>query len=271
MPPKSPERSKSPNKSLPYFHFHACGHAFSAHFTRPFHETVDALAASALPPTGGHGSSCVDTFQFRQFLSFKRAYTHVSGGYQEDDDSNNTLITSVIEGLNMMDVLTADRVVSRLYSKHPSGAAEGNITMHGSKFENLAICGEPVTLTLDFPLFEDLPTFRHAEAAFKANGKFAKLAQDPLQSGTPLKHKDCNGAFLCSLVENGSIKVKHPGVKPSGHSIHVPGFGTVYFAEVFMSHGTRTLTMLRFKLGSSIAGGGSAAAATTNGKQYPPP
>jgi hypothetical protein len=128
MSPKSPADAECPS----HFHYHACAHAFAAQFTRPFHEQIDVIAGSALPPTGGHGHAIHENFRFRQFISFKRAYTHVSGGFQVEDKSNNTLVTSVIEGLNMMDVLTADRIVCRLYSKHPKDAAEGHITMHGS-------------------------------------------------------------------------------------------------------------------------------------------
>jgi hypothetical protein len=266
MPAKSPDSAES----MPHFHYHACAHAFAAQFTRPFHEQIDVIAASALPPTGGHGHSVHENFRFRQFISFKRAYTHVSGGFQVEDKSNNTLVTSVIEGLNMMDILTADRIVCRLYSKHPKDAPEGHITMHGSKFENLSICGQPVNINLDFGLFEDIQTFEHAQAAFKSNDKFRRLALAPLQSGAVLSEQKCNGAFLCSLVENGSIQTHAPGVKGSGHSLYVPGFGTVFLAETVISHGTRSLTMLRFELGSTTSVGGSAAAATTNGKQWPP-
>jgi hypothetical protein len=251
-----------------HFHFHGCAHAFSAKFTRPFHEHIDALAGSSLPVTGGHGSSRIENFQFREFISFKRGYTHVSGGYQEDDRSNNTLVTSVLEGLNMFDVLSADRVVCRLYSKHAENDKEGRISMHGSKFDNLQICGQPVTMNLDFGLFEDLQTYAQAQEAYKSNAKFQQLAKDPLQTGQALPEQGCNGAFLCSLVQ-GNIQVAAPGVKTAGHSIYVPGFGKVFFAEVMICHGTRTLTMLRFELGSTTSGTGSGAQAFTNGRTYP--
>src|SRR6516225_8831974 len=132
------------------FHYHASAHAFSGKFTRPFHEEIHVQAASTLPTTGGHGSARVENFKFHEFISFRVGYTHVSGGFQDSDQSNNTLVTSVIEGLNMLDILTADRIVCRLYSKHQQGEPEGRVTMHGSKFENLAICGHPVNIELDF-------------------------------------------------------------------------------------------------------------------------
>jgi len=266
MSPEAPERPEV----VSHFHYHACAHAFSAQFSRPFHAQIDMQAATALAPTGGHGSSRVENFKFREFISFKRAYTHVSGGFQHEDKSNNTLVTSVIEGLNLMDVLTVERIVCRLYSKHHQGSPEGHITMHGSKFENLAICGEPVSIKLDFPLFEDIRTYEQAQSAFQSNEKFKKIASDPLQSGLLLPDQKCNGEFLCSLVEGGGIVTRAPGVKTCGHSIYVPGFGKVFFAETMISHGTRTLTMLRFELGSTTKAGGSGTSGTTNGKNFPP-
>lgn len=259
-----------PSKPPTYFAYHACANAFSGHFTRPFVETIDVQAGSSLPVTGGHGSSCVENFQFHKFISFRRGYTHVSGGFQDSDSSNNTLVTSVLENLNMLDILTAGRIVCRLYSKHPQKAPEGRITMHGSLFQDLAICGHPVRIDLDFALFEDIQTYEQAQAAYKSNAKFKKIASDPLQSGHDLPEQKCNGAFLCSLVKDGGIQLNAPGVKVAGHSIYVPGFGKVFFAEVMISHGTRTLTMLRFELGSTSGGGGTGGSGTTNGKHYPP-
>jgi hypothetical protein len=258
-----------PTQENPLFHYHANGYGFSAHFTRPFEYQIDVQAASSLCVVGGHSCARVEDFRFREFIKFDAAYTHLSGGLQADDRSNNTLVTSVIEGLNMFDVLTADRVVCRLYSKHPHRAPEGRITMHGSKFENLQICGHPVTMNLDFQLFEDIQTYEQAQNAYRdTSSPFYAAASDPFHTGHPLPQQDLNGAFLCSLA-TGGIRIGSANPVP-GHSLYVPGFGTVYFAEVFLTHGQRNLTMLRFQLGSSTGGSGSGASGSSNGKHYPP-
>ena len=244
-----------PPKPAPTFHYHACAHAFSAQFTRPFHHQIDIQAQSALPVVGGHGHARVENFEFRDFISFKKGYSHVSGGHQVEDDSNNTLATSVLEHLNMFDILTVDRVVSRLYSKHPAGAREGNITWLGSKFENLRIAGCHVEIVLNGPLFQNLLTFKDAEQAFAKGGDFRKIAEDPLHTGKALKPSEVDGVFLCSIVKE--IKVDCPGVKVDGHSMYVPGFGKVYLGELLIRHGEKTLTMLRFELGSTTGGSGS--------------
>jgi len=249
------------------FHYHGCGHAFSGRFTRPFDQLIDVQAASSLPVIGGHGNSRIEHFQFREFVSFKKGYTHVSGGLQTDDNSNNTLVTATVEGLNMLDILTADRVVARLYSKHPAGEPEGLVTMVGSKFENLKIAGHEVNVNLDFALFENIRTFKEAQKAFEKDQGFRKIALDPFHAGHELKQQGSNGAFLCSLVKE--MDTSCPGVKRTGHCFYVPGFGNVFLGEVMIVHGQRTLTMIRLELGSAIAGSGTAGAADVIGRHWP--
>ena len=251
----------------PYYHFHACAHAFSAHFTRPFEHQIDVQAASALPIIGGHGHARVENFQFREFASFKRGYTHVSGAHQEDDDSHNTLVTSVIEELNLLDIVTADRIVARLYSKHRPGEAEGFVSMVGSRFENLRIADCDVEVELDVDLFEKLPTFASAVNSFDNKGDFHKIAHDPFKTGQSISKPGANGVFLCSCVKE--MKTDCPGVKRDGHCFSVPGFGKIFLGEVVIQHAQRTLTMVRFEIGSAVSGSGTSGQAFSNGRGYP--
>src|SRR5437016_12663941 len=114
---------------LSTFHYHACAHGFSARFTRPFEYQIDAQAASALPIIAGHGQARVENFQFREFLSFRQAYTHVSGACEKTPDgtvSHNTLVISALEGINSLDILTEATVARRTYShyEHERGGRE---------------------------------------------------------------------------------------------------------------------------------------------------
>jgi hypothetical protein len=249
------------------FHYRACAHAYSGHFTRPFHATIDVQAPSSLPIIGGHGSSRVENFQFREFVSFKKGITHVTGALQPDDGSNNTLVMSTLEGLNIMDMVTADRIVARLYSKHPVDSEEGHFTMVGTKFENLRIAGCPVHVELHTELFESLPTFEAATNEYKKKGQFRKIAEDPFKTGETLKEPGPNGAFLCSLVKE--MDTDCPGVKRVGHCFIVPGFGKVFLGEVVIRYGERIITMVRLKIGSSVDGGGSGGQIGGNGHHFP--
>ena len=257
----------SPN---PYrtFHYHACAHAFSGHFTRPFEHQIDVQAASALPIIGGHGQARVENFQFREFLSFRKGYTHVSGAHQADDDSHNTLVTSTVEGLNILDVVTADRIVARLYSKHKYDEKEGSFTLVGSKFENLRIGCCRVQVELNLGLFERMQTFEQAKDEFAKNVEFRKMAEDPFHTGEKLKEIKPNGVILCSCVKE--METDCPGVKRVGHCFIVPGFGKIFLGEVLIRHAERTLTMIRFEMGSAVSATGTTVQASSNGTQYPP-
>jgi hypothetical protein len=257
----------NPAEPFSTFHFHACAHAFNGSFTRPFSEIIDVQAPSSLPIIGGHGIARVDNFQFRGFVSFRKSYTHVSGAHQADDDTHNTLVTSTVEGLNIMDIVTADRIVARLYSKHHRKETEGFVTMVGSRFENLRIADCPVDVKLNTAVFELLPTFAAAKKDFENNGKIRKIAEDPFQNGQKLTKLEPDGVILCSCVEE--MKTDCPGVKRVGHCFTVPGFGKIFLGEVVIRHGERTLTMVRLEIGSAVSGSGSAASATINGTHWP--
>jgi len=249
------------------FHYHACAHAFSGHFTRPFEHQIDVQAATALPINGGHGQARVENFQFREFVSFRRGYTHVSGA-DEADGSHNTLVTSTIEGLNLLDVVTADRIVARVYSKHRKGETEGSFNIVGSRFEGLRIADCDVEIKLDLKLFGEVPTYKAALEEFDKNGDFYKIASDPFGEKEPVKKPDANGAFLCSCVKK--IETTCPGVTRIGHhGFNVEGFGKVFLGEVVIQHGRRTLTMVRFEIGSAISASGTSVQAFANGSHWP--
>ena len=263
------------------FHYHASAHVFSGRFTRPFEHQIDVQGASALPITGGHGQARVENFQFREFLSFRRAYTHVSGAPAEEKAEDgkkyttyNTLVTSTVEGLNLLDVVTADRIVARLYSKHREGEAEGSFNMVGSRFERLRIAECDVTVNLDLELFKKIPTYKDALDQFEKKETFYKIASNPFKDrdNALLQKPRENGAFLCSCIkELKDIEKVCPGVTPVGHhGFHVPGFGTIFLGELVIKHAQRTLTMIRFEIGSAISGKGTVVQADSNGTQWPP-
>jgi hypothetical protein len=261
-----------------YFYFDACSQALTAHFTLPADHRIDAQASSSLCSTGGHSQARVDKFDDGNFISFKAGYTEVSAGYEDDEGSNDTEATAAVEGLNILNVVTADLVNAETYSEHLIDALEGSVTMEGCKFENLRIHGQPVKMDFNFPLFDGIQTFKQAQDAFLQKGEFWQIAKDPFRTGKDLEPQGDTGAFLCSLIK-GEIQVDVPGVQTVGHAIIIPDFGTIYLAEMMISHAQRTFSMIRFDLDATVKvrgsdvvvkATGSVACGTTNGKQYPP-
>lgn len=265
------------------FHFHALGHALSGAFHRPFAHVIDAQAATSLPSIGGHASARVENFRAHHFASFKAGHSHVSGswiggepGFNGEDEPGDkpkvkaagkpddepaeqavvTRATATLEGLNILDFITVDRVTARLTSEGKRGQTETHIIAIGSEFENLRIAGHSVKVTLRHKLFVDYPKFedlQKAVATDKDSGKMLGIGY---------------GAALCSLVDD--IKTDLPGAQIKGHILKIPHFGEIALAEVFAVPGTRTLTMIRLKLGSPDAGQVTGAEVLSQGQPMPP-
>jgi hypothetical protein len=257
--------------------YNAHGHALSGHILRPFQETIEVQAAMSLPATGGYGSVRVENFRLKGAVSFKSASTHVMGSFDTQTKNHTTLVSTTIEGLNFLDVVTADRIVMRLAShfhldndaEPPACDTEPHITVLGSHFVNLRIAGCLAKIEFDHELFLRIDTFDAVRKELASNAGFRKMASDPYHTGEVQECPGDCGIVLCSLVKD--MHVDCPGVKHVGHVLTVPEFGKIYVAELLAEHSCRTLTMLRFELGSPGGGGGTTGSGQSNGKTYPPP
>jgi len=237
------------------FHFQAQAHAFSGSFQRPIVCPIEAQAATSLPTIGGHAYSRIENFCAVHLVRFAVAHCHVSGSWQ-DDEVVTTHSTAAIEGLNILDFVTADRIVAHLTSELHRGEVEGHIVALGSTFDGLKIGGHDVKVTLRHDLLlecKDFDSLRKRVAKDKKPGKISATT---------------NGVALCSLVEE--IKTDLPGLEKRGHILRIPHFGEIAVAEVFAAFGTRTLTMLRLKLGSPTSSTATVTECLINGLPSPP-
>ena len=154
-----------------YF-YNAHAHGLSARFERPVEHMIEVQAATSLPTTGGHGNARLNKFKFQEFVSYETAYSHVSGSQNKADAAYTTLVTATIEGLNILDVVTADRIVARMSSQHPGDHHEPHIVFLGSRFDNLRIAGCPVEAELNHDLFLRLDTFAAIRKELESNNDF---------------------------------------------------------------------------------------------------
>lgn len=260
------------------FHYHANAHVLSANFTRPLQHLVEVQGAISLPTIGGHGRAQVEDFRFNEFLSVKRGYTHVSGSSVEAEVNGKkttyftTLVTAVAEGVNILDVFHAERIVARFASSHTLDDAEPRFTLVGSKFDGVQIGGCKTEVPIDAKVFEKIDTFEAARNEFKNNADFRKIAEDPFEAGGggKLPEQPLDGAILCSIVDLKKMTTTCPGVERKGHSFVIPKFGKLFLGEILLEHRRRTLTMVRFELGSPVAGSGTVVQLDGNGQPYPP-
>ena len=126
------------------FLYHAEAVGATGYITLPVRETMEIQASVALPINGGHGAARVENCHHRNYFSFRVAESHVSGAYSAKDRAYESLATTTIERINILDVVTCDRVIARLTSKYPEDGSEPSFVPLGSRFENLRIAGHKI-------------------------------------------------------------------------------------------------------------------------------
>jgi hypothetical protein len=247
------------------FLYHGEAVAASGVIRLPFQEVIDIQASVALPMEGGYGSARVDGFKYRELLSFGSAHSVVIGAYSKEDKAWQTLATTTIEKLDVMGVVTADRIVARITSKHPENGDEPSIIPLGSSFENLRIAGVPVAVDLATDLFTKLGTFTALQDACRSDSKSLEplLMTPPDGIELPVSKGGMAGVTLvrgCRYRDEANV---------TKNVIKVDHFGTVYLAEMYVSGNARRLVMLRIELGCPVEGGVAAGSVGGNGVPYP--
>ncbi len=249
------------------FHGYAIGAAGRIH--RPFSELIEVQAATALPQIGGHGSARSARFKYRDIFQFDVAHSEVTGApcHSDCDDkpaSYGTHIQATLEGLNVMGMVTADRVVANLASTYgPASDGEPSVVLVGTRFENLRIAGIPVHVDLATDVFDRYPTHRALVQAYRTDegvrGLFDRVTLKDHAHQAPehilrwFSHSHggaelpaTRGITSVSLVRE--LAAEKAGLELWGHVIHVPGFGTVRLAEIDISRVTRTVNMIQIDL-----------------------
>ncbi len=249
------------------FFYRASAAALGGQITRPFTELLEVQAASFLPPNGGYGSARVENYRFRELVTMRAGYTQVAGSTHHDRDGKEvqgTLVSAVVEGLNIQNIVTADWAVARLTSEHPrkdSPPDELSMLPIGSYFVNLRIAGTPVTLTPhDELLKEDAATRSQMEQ------KCRKHLVDPdTAQGSPALPK---GPLRFSAFELQPPAIPGAKMQKPGCRIDIPDFGSIYLGELVVTSDRRQLVMVRVVLGCAVEGEIVVASVEGNGSDY---
>ncbi|HEY6292507.1 MAG TPA: choice-of-anchor P family protein [Terriglobia bacterium] len=226
------------------FLYHALASGVSGKITSPFQDLIEVQGASALPSTGGYSASRVESFRYKQILSLGAVTTLTVGSFSEQKRTYDTLVTATIEQLNILNVVTADRIVTRLASAQPEEGGPPRVSILGSLIENLNIAGYPLDIRPDPRPFEKYERPRRVE--------LRSLVDPP------------------DLDESCGFRVDEDG------AFEVPQFGRLYLAEFLSTACYQSLTMLRVELGCPVATGGGHPASlsighgSSNGEFFPP-
>lgn len=251
----------------------------------PLRAEIKPQAYVDLPPAGGYLSERARDFRLEGVISFRSAYTQVAGNLDRKPGHGYvTLATAVLEDFNILDVVTADRVVAQVSTEHPLDGSTPDITFLGTRFDNLRIAGHPVRLDLDLDCFgarpgNDAPwsskkDFRERVAAQYENIRRQSNLPDEIAERYNRLPSDPNSqeSIECSLVQRA--EGSYPG-RTFGHVIDIPHFGRLYLATVRLvetpdpATGTINtlfrLTMIEAKMGCIAGGSASGGNTITNG------
>jgi hypothetical protein len=145
-------------------YFHAEAHALAGSLNLPFEQEIKKQAfvklegqLADLPEEEraqrNYFSQHAKNFRLEGIISYAAADTQVSGHKSnKHEGASVTLATSVVEDLNVLNVVTADRVVAQISTTHVPNEYAPHVTFLGTHFENLRIArhrAEPY-LKLDF-------------------------------------------------------------------------------------------------------------------------
>lgn len=270
------------------FRFHGNAIGAAGRISKPFSDVIEVQAAAALPQIGGYGSARSAGFKYREILHFDLAHSEVTGSPGRTDGVNavfETRITSTVEGLNIMGMVTADRVVATLASKYttPTSDGEPSVRLIGTRFENLKIAGIPVEVDLAIDTFDSYSTHSALAHAHRTDEKIRtfvgrlglknKLKEAPAHilrwfhpSEDEIELPARRGVTCLSMVRG--LAPRSAGLDCYGHVIYIKGFGTIRLAEIEISKKTRAVNMIQVDLGCPIEGQIMLCAVADGGDDY---
>ena len=201
--------------------------AASGQIVSPFEDLIPTQAALALPVSGGYGSTRVEGFRYKEILSFGSAYTEVAGVGGKDGPFE-TLAVAAIEKLNILDVITCERMVCRIASAFSVGGKEPSFTTMGSRFERLRV-GSYFWDELDMGVgvLADCPTWSKLQSALGNGGTRDQLKRlgMPAPNGDP----HAQPGWLLSGLGGRKILECNGSARPDpSHPAWNRAFGTVF-------------------------------------------
>jgi hypothetical protein len=264
-----------------YHEYHAEAFILKGDIEHPIQRPIEQYGRVILDHTRRESliTQSVGETNVEGLISFKRGQTRVAGThiqakkdiYGNDHAGWTTLSTASIEGYNILDIITADRVVAQLTTEHPLTndpahpiAHVPRVNFFGTRFENLCIAGYPVEVELNLAFCGPKP---QGDRPYLLDGGFLDRVQSQLDeivdsddfpesldgdyqkeidaiSDLRKRAKDRNNkagasggasdypTLRCSLVKKIKLKDKIPGVTTFGNAIFIQDYGTVYLAEV---------------------------------------
>lgn len=271
------------SSSDPQHFYHADAYVLSAELEQPVPAQIKQTLVT-LPEDGQYTFQQAEPYQLYGVLSYKSGYAQVAGHQNERDGGFRTLTTAAIEGLNVLDIVTADRVVGQISTVHHIGAEVPSVTFLGTRFVNLRIAGHKVDIDQDIHILGPRPADDRSyldapDVLTRMSSQYSRIREtnnlpdwaaeqyrwDKASAGLP-------GQAACSLV-NG---IKGCPGTTFGHVIDIPHFGKIFLGELSVVRTPASdpddyetyhflLTMIRLDMGCLGKGNANIVALDSNG------
>ena len=295
----------TPANVVPSHDYHATAVLIRGHLERPIDQAIEPLGAISLDgQMDCHFARRSENVSIEGLISFTRGDTRVSGARSLKDNGWVTLATSILDGLNVFEIITADRLVSQVSTDHPYKDGHfPRVTFVGTQFQNFRVGGFPAELKLNLGICGD----NAGDKSHFKDPKFLRGVEEQTEKiagarGLPKELKDeyderlayiktLTGAsnagdegghkpITCSLVQSINVgEIPIPGVQSFGNLLVIPEFGTVRLGEIEVGEKVGsstgrpnvyfTLTSATMKLGCVGDGSLAAGAVRANGTTYP--
>lgn len=249
-----------------YFIHSASGSAFGGILTTPNPLVIPTQAMVSLSASGGYATATVENFGIDGLLSVRKATSTVQG------DPKQTELTITIEGVNLLNVVTVERMVVHLVGQPAAVGREAAITPAGSVLEGLKVHGKAADAKSKADVFDRHNTYAGLEKAHAA-GELKGLILHPGKLGAPCSAADLHGCKTAVGDIKGTLFPAEgfPDWLPVVNGgLRVKDFATLHLGEYRITKHARRLTMLRVELGCDQSGSISFADGVGNGHEEPP-
>jgi hypothetical protein len=269
--------------SMKTFYFQSDAHSLGGSIQHPTAKMIPSQAHSSLPAVGGHVTTTTGEFNHDSIVSCRAAYTRVSGREHQTDGPWSMVVTSVIEDLNILEVITAKRIVAQMSIEYSQASGHyPTVSFAGTHFEGVRLGNHDLTLTMNPTLlnlkhngdgslshkhFEQVGREQGKKIVKSAAGERSKWVRDRFGWMDSHQKSGEDRCVLCSVVDGVNHEI--PG-NPYGHVVEIPNFGRVFFGELLSCHGSTRLSMIRAELGCHVNGNVSASVVGGGGVMFPP-
>ncbi|HEV2701667.1 MAG TPA: choice-of-anchor P family protein [Steroidobacteraceae bacterium] len=249
----------------------ADANALGGYLEAPSAKVIPTLAPVSLPPVGGLATARSAAFTLDEMVSCRSAYTRVLGQECCEDGSASILVTAVIEDLNILEVVRADRIVTQLSITLSDDSPGLGFSVSGTSFEGLRIGGHACRTTLNVNLQRPQPgqaaggrlTWEEARQVGRVQGEGLlggfKNASEDAPDWVVSRHRRMTseppasggGYALASLVDRLDVA---GDCRSHGHIVDIPGFGQILLGELLVTCDSVQLIGIRAHLCCPVPG-----------------